>query len=76
MQVIEQLSRSVCNIITKRLKCPAKKQEHQEDLLWIWNEIKDNLENEKKRIKTAKSAHAKPNLPPKPPLKPSNLMNV
>lgn len=76
IQVVDQLLRSVLSIITKRLKNPAKTKEHQNDLLWIWNEQKDALEKEKMRIKASKSANqnlAKPKLPPKPP---TGSMNV
>jgi len=70
-KVIDQLLRSVLNIITKRLKFPAKRQDHQEDLLWIWNEIKDTLEAEKMRIKTPKLVN--PSNKPKPPPKPQKF---
>lgn len=64
MQVIDQLLRNVLSIITKRKKFPARKPDHQEDLLFVWDEVKDLLEQEKRRIK-AKSTN-KPQIPPKP----------
>lgn len=64
MQVIDQLLRNVLSIITKRKKFPARKAEHQEDLLFVWDEVKNVLEAEKKRLK-ARSTN-KPQIPPKP----------
>ena len=64
MQVIDQLLRNVLSIITQRQKFKAKKKDHQEDLLFVWDEVKELLEQEKRRIK-AKSTN-KPQIPPKP----------
>lgn len=74
MQVIDQLLRNVLSIITKRKKFPARKPDHQEDLLFVWDEVRDVLEQEKIRIK-AKSTN-KPQIPPKPQKSSPQQFNV
>lgn len=80
--IVDQSLQVLVKILTKEMTKPTQKQAHQDDLIWVWGEIKETLIKEKERLEAATkpavqpvitqqaqpsaNSSSKPSLPPKP----------
>lgn len=50
VMIIEQSLQLLANILKREMSKLTEKQHYQDDLIWVWNEIRDTLEKEHERL--------------------------